>query len=189
MRKEYDEQIADASKLKTYEVFMQKSDRFAKDLVTKDVWEDYHLMKCELDIPFYNVVYPGILHPDDKFALCVSSLSCYKFYHNLFQRYMSKYHAGVKRDAYHLESHQIVPSLYDSEFKQDQEDQIQKVQFKVRRNFAGIPLGPGQTSETRKLVVDIVQDLCVPLQGKFYKLDSVTEQEKDDILMQGIEIG
>ena len=54
----------------------------------------------------------------------------------------------------------VSSSLNNCSFKQPDKDLIEKVRFSVRRNFAGIPIGPGLTKEKRKLVMDIVEDLC-----------------------------
>ena len=82
MKKGYDEQLAEARKLKTYDVFMMKPDMRMANYLTKDIWEEYNLMSCELNVPFKSIVFPGIKDLEDQeYTLCASSLSCYKLYH------------------------------------------------------------------------------------------------------------
>lgn len=60
----------------------------------------------------------------------------------------------------------------------------------MRRNFAGIPIGPGLTKDKRKLVLQIVEDLCRSYhgtdEGKFYKLENLSDDDKKEL--EGIEI-
>jgi hypothetical protein len=46
-------------------------------------------------------------------------------------------------------------------------------------------MGPGLTKEKRKIVLEIVEDLCRSYhgndEGKFYKLDSLTEDDKKEL--------
>lgn len=62
---------------------------------------------------------------------------------------------------------------------------VQKVTFKVRRNYAEFPIGPGVTKESRKKVMDMVDDVCRTFvgnnEGKFYKLDGIKEDDKEKL--------
>lgn len=68
---------------------MKKASDF-KNLLTVGIWDEYSLMKCQLEVPFKSLVYPGIMYPNDEYRLCASSLSCYKFYNKLFENYLNK---------------------------------------------------------------------------------------------------
>jgi hypothetical protein len=85
----------------------------------------------------------------------------------------------------------ISSSLNNCDFKQADKELMRSVEFKVRRNYAGIPIGPGLTKDKRKLVLDIVEDLCRsymgPHEGKFYKLDGISDDDKNEISHIGIE--
>lgn len=183
MKNGYDEQLADAKKLKTYEVFMSKPKMPMSLYLTKDIWEEYNLMSCELNVPFKSIVFPGIKDYDSKdYVLCASSLSCYKLYHLLFENYLVQNHPFTYRHTHHPEMVSLSSSLYNCNFKQADKDLMKKVRFTVRRNYAGIPMGPGMNKDKRKLVMDIVEDLSRgfmgPLEGKFYKLDGLSEEDK-----------
>ena len=148
-------------------------------------------MACELEIPFKNIIYPGVKDLDDKdFTLCASSLSCYKIYHKVFEKYLSKEHkATFNPQASHPEM--ISMSFDNCDFKPADNNLIQKVRFEVRRNYTGIPFGPGSTRESRALVLDIVEDLCRSYMGNFegtlYKLEELTEDERKELEEFGIE--
>lgn len=88
-KKNYGEQLIEPMKLKTYETFMSKSDMLMAKFLTRDIWDEYNLMSCELNVPFKHIVFPGIkIFEDKKYTLCASSLSCYKLYHQLFEKYL-----------------------------------------------------------------------------------------------------
>lgn len=82
-------------------------------------------------------------------------------------------------------------SFDNTEFKHADINLIQNVKFEVRRNYAGIPIGPGQTRDSRNLVLDIVEDACRSFvgnnEGKLYKLDDLTDDEKKELQRYGIE--
>jgi len=83
-------------------------------------------------------------------------------------------------------------SLSNCDFKQADKDLIHSITFLLRRNYAGIPMpGPGLNKEKRKLVLDLVEDQCRTYmgdeEGKFYKLDDLTDEDKGEISHLGIE--
>lgn len=82
-------------------------------------------------------------------------------------------------------------SFEKSDFKQHDKVLVQSVEFKVRRNYSNFPIGPGVTKESRKKVMDMVDDLCRTYvgntEGKFYKLDGIKDEDKEKINWLGIE--
>jgi hypothetical protein len=76
-------------------------------------------------------------------------------------------------------------SFTNSKFKPADRDLVKYVCFTVRRNFAGIPIGPGLTKQKRKLVLDMVKDMCRSYhgsdEGKFYELDGITDEDKKEL--------
>lgn len=88
-KKSYDEQLVEAKKLKTFDVFMSKPEMRMAKYLTRNIWDEYNLMTCELNVPFKSIVFPGVKVLDDsEYILCASSLSCYKLYHQLFDNYL-----------------------------------------------------------------------------------------------------
>lgn len=68
---------------------MSKPEMKMAEYLDKEMWEEYNLMSCELGVSFKNIVFPGIKDLEDQtYTLCASSLSCYKLYHKLFERYL-----------------------------------------------------------------------------------------------------
>ena len=89
MKDDYDDQLTDAKKMKSYDVFMSKPDTVMKQYLSKESWEEYREMTCDKGISFKSIVFPGIKQFENKeYTLCASSLSCYKIYHKLFERYL-----------------------------------------------------------------------------------------------------
>ena len=163
---------------------MSKPEMKMAEYLDKDMWEEYNLLTCELGVSFKNIVFPGIKDLDDQtYTLCASSLSCYKLYHKLFEKYLQKNHTTYSSNANHPEM--VSVSFTNCDFKTADINLIKEVSFKVRRNFAGIPLGPGLTKDKRKLVLDIVEDLCRSYhgndEGKFYRLDGISDEDKKEL--------
>jgi len=67
-------------------------------------------------------------------------------------------------------------------FPTDEDKMINSTRIRVGRNLAEYPLGPGVTKEQRleieKKVVDALSKFKGDLQGKYYSLGKLTEQEK-----------
>lgn len=109
----------------------------------KEMWEEYYELNCDLEVPFKNIIYPGVKDLEDReYTLCASSLSCYKLYHKLFEKYLTTEH----RDIFQMQEihpEMISMSFDNKEFKKADITLITNVKFEVRRNYAGIPMGPG----------------------------------------------
>ena len=104
------------NKLKTFEVFMMKASMMAQYL-DQDPWEEYSLMSCDFGISFKSIVFPGISDVNDQnYTLCASSLSCYKLYHKLFEKYLKHNHDVFQPNANHPEM--VSMSFENSVFKQ-----------------------------------------------------------------------
>lgn len=121
MKEGYDDELTEAKKLKRYEVFMSKPGTEMTKYLNKEMWEEYKDMKCDKGIPFKNIIYPGVkLFAKEDTTLIASSLSCYKLYHKLFERYLQAKFMYFRSDANHPEL--ISSSFENSKFKQSDND-------------------------------------------------------------------
>lgn len=66
MKSSYDEELLEAKKLKTFDVFMSKKDMQMAKYLDKEMWDEYSLIKDEFDIPFKSIIFPGVKDLDDK---------------------------------------------------------------------------------------------------------------------------
>lgn len=182
MKKHYDDELIEAKKLKTFDVFMSKPDMLMAKYLDKEMWEEYSLMTDDFKVLFQSIVYPGIKDLDDQtYTLCASSLSCYKLYHRLFEKYLIINHDTFSPNSNHPEM--VSVSFENKEFKPADINLVQQVKFEVRRNYADFVTGPGSTKDSRKKVLDMVEDLCRTYtgnnEGKFYKLDGIKDEDKE----------
>lgn len=191
MKDGYDDELLQARKLKTYDVFMSKKDMLMAKYLNKDMWDEYSLLTDDFGVSFKDIIFPGVKDLDDKtYTLCVSSLSCYKLYHKLFEKYLKMNHKTYSPSSSHPEL--VSMSFDNTDFKPADTQLVQKVSIQVRRNYADFPIGPGATKDSRKKVMDMVDDLCRTYvgnnEGKFYKLDGIKDDEKDKLQQIGIRI-
>lgn len=116
MKDRYDDELAEAKNLKTFDVFMSKKNMEMATYLTKEMWDEYYLMTDDFNVPFKDIIYPGVKDLDDKtYTLCASSLSCYKLYHLLFEKYMRFNHRFWRQKANHPEM--VSVSFENNEFK------------------------------------------------------------------------
>jgi ATP sulfurylase len=104
MKEGYDKELTEAKKLKNHEVFMSKHGTVMARYLNKEMWDEYKDMKCEKNIPFKDIIYPGVkIFDNEKWTLCASSLSCYKIYHKLFEKYLFANHPYYRSNVNHPE--------------------------------------------------------------------------------------
>jgi len=44
---------------------MSKPNMLMAKYLTKEIWDEYNLMSCELNVPFKSIVFPGIKDLED----------------------------------------------------------------------------------------------------------------------------
>ena len=76
-----------------------------------------------------------------------------------------------------------VDSLDIKPWTDEEAEFIISTRIRVGRNLAAFPLGPGiskqQRDEVERLVVSALSNLKGSLEGKYYSLQSLTEQERN----------
>jgi hypothetical protein len=121
MKEGYDDETSDARKLKRYEVFSSKPGTVFTRHLDKEMWEEYKDMKCEFGIPFKDLLYPVVkCHTADD--MIASSLSCYKLYHKMYEKFLCSKFIYFKSDANHPEL--ISSSFENSKFKESDNELV-----------------------------------------------------------------
>jgi hypothetical protein len=123
MKEGYDDELTEAKKLKRFEVFCSKPGTIITRYLDKDMWEEYKDMKCEMGVPFKDIIYPGVKLYDKKGPCFIaSSLSCYKLYHKMFEKYLHSEFMFFRSDANHPEL--ISSSFENSKFKESDNELV-----------------------------------------------------------------
>jgi arginine kinase len=71
-------------------------------------------------------------------------------------------------------------------FPEDENNMIISTRIRVGRNLADFPLGPGISRDQRNKVEELVKKACTSftgeLEGTYYALNSMTEDQKNQLI-------
>lgn len=108
-KQKQEDEVKDANSLNNYDIIFSKEDSYLKTFMDKDTWEECKDLSCHEGVPFRTCVYPGIKFHDNKtWGLCASSMSAYKIYHKVFDKYLRSEHQFYRDGGKYIE---IFPNI------------------------------------------------------------------------------
>jgi hypothetical protein len=113
----------------------------------KDDWEECKDLSCHEGVPFRSCVYPGIKFQDNKtWVICASSMSAYKIYHKIFDKYLKSEHAFYRDGGKYIEMYPNIDDI-DNHISPIDNELFKHIEINTTRNLTGFPFGPGLTLE------------------------------------------
>ena len=152
--------------------------------LTKDIFTKYRGQKDKCGVPFEQMILSGAQNVDSGIGIYAGSHDSYTTFSDIFDKVIEDYHKHAK-DAKHV-SNMDFKQLQCPPFSAEDAAMIMSTRIRVGRNLADFPLGPGISKDQRNKVEELVSKACKAftgeLEGTYYKLGSMTEAERKQLI-------
>lgn len=174
-----------ADDMKEFEsLFVPASNSLLKQVMTKEIWEEYKDQACDCGVTFKTCIFSGVKNQDSGVGVYAGSHDSYKKFNKLFDGVVEKYHGHKPSDKHVIGM--TTEGLNNAELSPEDAAMIVSTRIRVGRNLAGFPLGPGVTKEQRleimNKVVEAAKTFDDDLKGTFYPLDGMKEKDRQQLV-------
>ena len=183
-------EVACGSHLKTPEcltgfpVFPKDCSSMLKKHLSKDIWNEYHDKADAAGVSFKTCVFSGCQNTDSGIGIYAGSHDSYTPFAHMFDKVIEDYHKHGK-EAKHV-SDMDASALNCPPLDEEDAAMIVSTRIRVGRNLKDYPLGPGVTKEQRNEIMNKVVEACGhfegDLKGKFYSLDSLSDDDRKQLI-------
>ena len=152
--------------------------------LSKEIWDEYKDQKDEYGVSFKLNIFSGCQNVDSGIGAYAGSAEAYTKFNKFFDQVIQDYHGHGPSDMH--KSDMSAEGLNIPDLTDDEKAMIVSTRIRVGRNVAGLPLGPGITKEQRNQVMNTVVEACNTfegeLQGKFYPLATMSEEDRKSLV-------
>lgn len=176
--------LKDPEELTDFPTFPEKTNSALSRALTKEIWDELKDKKDAAGVSFKTCIFSGCKNVDSGIGVYAGSHDSYTTFAPLFDKVVEDYHKHGKEDK-HV-SNMNANELNAPPLPSDEAEMIVSTRIRVGRNLADYPLGPGITREQRLEVMNKVVEACNTfegdLKGKFYSLESLSEDERKQLI-------
>jgi creatine kinase/arginine kinase len=167
-----------------YPTFPEGTKSLLKKHLTREIWNELKGKHDKVGFSFKAAIFSGCKNTDSGIGVYAGSHDGYSAFASLFDKIILDYHGHKKEDIH--QSDMDYKKLVTPPFSENEAKHIKSTRIRVGRNLADYPLGPGLTKEQRKEIeTKVVQALTTfegELQGKYFSLSSLTEEERKQLI-------
>ena len=149
--------------------------------LTQEIWNEYKDKSCKEGVTFKTCCFSGVANLDSGIGAYAGSHDAYKCFNKLFDRIVEEYHGHKPNDKH--KSDMNADQLTNADFNEEESAMVNSTRIRVGRNLADYPLGPGVTKDQRLEIMNKVVTACNEfegdLQGKFYPLEGMSQDDQD----------
>jgi len=169
--------------MKEYKKFDETYKSLMSKYLTKDVFEELKNKKTSNNFSLENVINSGIKNPDSGIGAYAGDKESYDTFALLFDKIILDYH-GFKKDDKHKSN--LNPDDLNAPNPDTNNEYIVSTRIRVGRNLHEFPLGPAisnqQRNDIEKLVSTTLSNLSGELQGKYYPIKGMSQDDKDSLI-------
>ena len=165
-------------------VFPEGTKSLVSKHCTASVFNKYKDQSDAFGVSFKTCIFSGCKNLDSGIGVYAGSLDAYTKFEDLFDPIILEYH-GHGKEATHV-SDMDASTLNAPPLPEEDAAMIVSTRIRVGRNLKAFPLGPGVTKEQRDEIMGLVVKACETfegdLEGKFYPLEGMNEEDQNQLI-------
>merc|ERR1719507_2681674 len=176
--------LPDASAVTKFPYFPSGTGSLLSKTLTRDVWEKCKDKKDPSGYTFQQCIFSGCKWTNSGIGVYAGCHEGFYTFAPLFDKIIEQYHKHSPTDK-HI-SKMDYRDLQCPDFPPDEDAMINSTRIRVARNLADYPLGTAVTAQQRReveqKVVSALNTFTGELEGKYYSLGSMTEDDRKQLI-------